>query len=90
MNLTKYEQETIVNYNNGDKIGTIYTADPVVIRKLTKLIDAYPEDYKLIRKNDFSLECSFPKKLIQFRKPIHLTQEQKEKAALNFKKNLES
>ena len=45
MGLTRYEQETIVNYNNGDKLASVYTADPIVIRRLDKLVKKYPEDY---------------------------------------------
>lgn len=78
MGLTRYEQETVVNYNNGDKIASVYTADPVVMRKLDALVEKYPEDYKCVKKDKYSKMYEFPKKLVQFRNPIHLTEEQKE------------
>ena len=42
--LTRYEQETIINYNNGDKMISLYTADPVVMKKLDKLVEKYPDE----------------------------------------------
>ena len=41
--LTKYEQETIINYNRGDDYCAIATYDPTLIRRLKKFIRDYPE-----------------------------------------------
>ena len=57
--LTRYEQETIVNYNNGEKFATLYTADPVVMRRLDKLVEEYPDDYKIINKDEYSKTYKF-------------------------------
>ena len=32
--LTKYEQETIINYNRGDEYCSIATFDPVLIKRM--------------------------------------------------------
>lgn len=45
--LSRYEQESIINFNAGDDTAELYTADPVWIRKLDKLVDANPEQFKL-------------------------------------------
>ena len=37
MNLTKYEQETIINFNAGEKNATVFTMDSTVIRQLDTL-----------------------------------------------------
>ena len=34
MKLTKYEQETIINFNNDEQEASIYTASPQMMRKL--------------------------------------------------------
>lgn len=47
MNLTKYEQETIINYNNEEKIASIFTYNKSLIRKLDKRL-AEMSDMKLI------------------------------------------
>ena len=36
---TKYEQETIFNYNQEEKTASCYTCDPALIRKLDRLIE---------------------------------------------------
>lgn len=51
MNLTKYEQETIINYNNEEKTDSVFTYDKSLIRKLDKRL-AEASDIKLIRKGE--------------------------------------
>lgn len=48
-NLTKYEQETIINYNNEEKTASIFTYDKSLIRKLDKRLSEYP-DIKVVRR----------------------------------------
>lgn len=58
MNLTKYEQETIINYNNEEKTASIFTYDKSLIRKLDKRL-AEMSDMKLIRRGEDFAEYSF-------------------------------
>ena len=46
-NLTKYEMETVVNYNAGEQTATVYTRDKSVMRRLDRLVADYPDSYKL-------------------------------------------
>ena len=48
MKLSRYEQETIVNYNAGEHTATLYTRDKAVMRKLDTLVADFPTTYKLI------------------------------------------
>ncbi|MBQ8218169.1 MAG: hypothetical protein IJZ79_02585 [Bacilli bacterium] len=87
MKLTRYEQETVINYNNEESGASIYTADPVIQRKLDKLVEKYPDDYKCTKIDNLSdtqtakfYELS-SKKFISFRPPVHMTEEQKKAAA---------
>ena len=50
MKLTKYEQETIINFNNDEQEASIYTASPQMMRKLDALAAAYPEHYQVVVK----------------------------------------
>ena len=43
MKLSRYEQETIVNYNAGEQTATVYTRDKTVMRKLDTLVDEFPD-----------------------------------------------
>ena len=83
---SKLEMETIVNYNNGEKMAEVYFADPVVMRKLDDLCSRFPEDYECIKRDEWSATYRFSKKLVQFRTPVHLTEEQKELARQNLAK----
>ena len=77
--LTRYEQETVVNFNNGDKTATIYTRDPYILSKLAKLAEKYPDAYKVIEEDEISKTYECSKKLIRFSAPPRqLSEEEKE------------
>ena len=78
--LTKYEMETIVNYNAGDKTATVYTRDKAVMRKLDKLVADFPNTYKLINQTDIDKLYSMPKSYVNYRKQRKLSDEQRERA----------
>ena len=54
MKLTKYEQETIINFNNDEQEASIYTASPQMMRKLDALAAAYPEHYRVVGQTEVS------------------------------------
>ena len=80
MQVSRYEQETIINYNAEEKQAEIYTCDPMVIRKLRKLIDREGSGYVLKSTDNDSITVTVPKKLISFRTPVisKMTEEQKQ------------
>ncbi len=80
--LSRIEQETIVNSNNAEKMAEVYTADPVMIRKLDKMVEKYPNTYKVIKQDDESKTYQFPKKLIRFGAPVTRVYTEEEKAKL--------
>ena len=50
MKLSRYEQETVVNYNAGEQTATVYTRDKAVMRKLDTLVADFPDTYKLVER----------------------------------------
>ena len=80
MNLTKYEQETIINYNNEEKTASIFTYDKSLIRKLDKRLAEMP-DMKLIRRGEDFAEYSLPKKWIKVAFPRQYSDEQRAEMA---------
>ncbi len=80
MKLSRYEQETIVNYNSGEQTVTLYTRDKAVMRKLDTLVTDYPDTYKLTGQDEVSKTYSFPKSFIGCRKPRAVSTEQRERA----------
>ena len=85
MKLSRYEQETIVNYNAGEQTATLYTRDKVVMRKLDTLVADFPDTYKLIEQDEVSKTYSFPKSFVSYRKPRKLSDEQREKVRKQMK-----
>lgn len=85
MKLTKYEQETILNYNAGEKTAIFYTADKVEMRRLDSLVAEYPEVYQLVGQTEGSKTYSMPKSYVSYRKPRKISEEQKEIARQKMK-----
>lgn len=84
MNLTKYEQETIINYNNEEKTASIFTYDKSLIRKLDKRL-AEMSDMKLIRRGEDFAEYSLPKKWNKVAFPRQYSDEQRAEMAERMK-----
>ena len=80
MKLSKYEQETIVNYNAGDKIATVYTRDKTVMRKIDALVTDFPEYYRLTRETDIDKTYEIAKSLVSYRRPRRITEKQRQVA----------
>ena len=80
MELSRYEQETVVNYNAGEQTATLYTRDKAVIRKLDTLVADFPDIYKLTGQDDISKTYSLPKSYFNYRKPRRISKEQREQA----------
>ena len=79
-NLTKYEMETVVNYNAGEQTATVYTRDKSVMRRLDRLVEDYPDSYKLLNQTDIDKTYSMPKSYVTYRKPRMLSDKHREQA----------
>ena len=80
MKLTRYEQETIINFNAGDQTATVYTRDPAVMRKVDALVIEYPDTFKCIGETDIDKTYEMPKSAVTYRKPRRLSDEQRKAA----------
>ena len=78
MKLTRYEQETIINFNAQDQMATLYTRDPAVMRKVDALVTEYPDTFKCIGETDTDKTYEMPKSVVTYRKPRRLSDEQRE------------
>ena len=76
LTLTKYEMETVVNFNNAEKTATVFTCNRSLIGQLKR------KGYKVIAEDALSTTFECPKKCISFRsaltKPRKVTEEQLE------------
>ena len=92
--LTRYEQETIVNFNAENNTATLYTADPVQIRKYDKYVAQNPNQFKIIdiqtcQEDVISKTYEFPKKFVTVRKKETvrtMTEEQRRAASDRMRK----
>lgn len=80
LDLTKYEMETIYNYNQEDPLASCYTMDRALIRRLNVLAEKHKE-ITLLRSGEGMREYTFPKKWIKVRAPKELSEEQRENMA---------
>lgn len=93
MAYSRYEMETIINFNEEEKTAHIYTFRKPIIKKLNKLAEERPEECKMVREcnNDgqYSAEYEIPKKWVKINagslnKRI-MTEEQKQAMAERLK-----
>ena len=85
MKLTRYEQETIINFNAGDQTATIYTRDPAVMRKVDALVIEYPDTFKCIGETDIDKTYEMPKSAVSYRKPRRISEEQRDAKRVRMK-----
>ena len=86
MKLTRYEKETIISFNAGDQIATVYTRDPAVMRKVDALVIEYPDTYKCIGETEIDKTYSMPKSRISYRKPRRISEAKRQQAREAMKK----
>ncbi len=78
MNLTRYEQEVVINLNADEDTATLYSSNPACIRKMDKLVQEFPEVFMLKRQTEISKTYELPKKLVRIGKLRELSPAQKE------------
>ena len=82
--------ETHVRWAADEKAASVYSADQVVIRKLNKLCEEYPEGYELIRQDEYGSTYRVDKKLLSFRKPRKISDEHLQKLRENILREKEN
>jgi hypothetical protein len=80
MKLSRYEQETVINFNADEQTATLYTRDSAIIRRIDALVSEFPEVYRCIKATEYDKTYEMPKSYISYRKPRKLTEEQREQA----------
>lgn len=80
MNLSLYEQETIINFNEEDSTASVYTHNKTLIRKLDNLSHERPGDCHREKTSHDGKAVDFiiPKSWVKVHPPRRLTEAQKE------------
>jgi len=84
--LTKYEQETIINFNFAERDAVVFTRDKATMKKLDALVNEFPEVYKCIGETDIDKTYSMPKQYVSYRKPRRISSKVKEQRREMMKK----
>lgn len=92
------ERETIINFSDADSNASFYTATPKWIRKLDKLVEEHPENFREVSKETYQGEViaktySFPSRFLTIRTRDMvrvLTEEQKRETGARLKAARES
>jgi hypothetical protein len=89
---SKHEQDVTIGFNAAEGTAEIYTADPVWIRKMDRLVRQNPEQFRPGKVETYQGEVvakryTFPKRLITIRsKERRLTDEQRAEMAARLSK----
>lgn len=92
MRLSRYEMETIINYNQEEDTAHIYTYDPVLIRRMDKIV----QTLKLSQNPSIVIESNernggrgytIPKKWVSVKMPRLYSEEKRQELSLRAKKN---
>ena len=75
MKMSKYEQETIILYNQAELTASVYTHDPKLLEKLARLSEKYPQQIQPDGPNRYIV----PKGCVLVREPYS----EKRRAAAN-------
>jgi len=80
MKLTRYEQETVINFNAEEPDATVYTRDKAVMRKLDALVTEFPDVFRCVGETDIDKTYKLPKSRVKYRRPRRISEEKREQA----------
>lgn len=87
--LSRYEQETIVNFNEEEPTATVYTYNKSFQRKLQVLSEKFLKDVRLIADDQHGgVTYIIPKKWIKINPPRVMSEDQRQRQAERLKFNL--
>lgn len=88
MDLSLYEQETIINYNEAEKTASVYTHNRALIRKLELLAEQRPNECRMTKTSHGgkAVDYSIPKAWVKISPPRVASEAQKAAAREAVKK----
>ena len=85
MGLTKWEMETIINFNDAEKTAEVYTCNKALMKKLDNLC-IRSKEITLKKEDKQSKTYIFPKKWVKITLPRTLSDETRKKLSENARK----
>ena len=92
MNLPRYEQETIITFNEAETTASVYTHNSTLRQRLEQLAQDRPEDCRFVKasRDEEAVEYIIPKKWLKVNPGLNLTDEQRAARAENARKHFSS
>ena len=81
VNLSNYERETIINFNEAEPTASVYTCNRRLQNKLNKLVGANP-NISVYREDEESVTYQVPKNWIKVSPPRQVNYTDEQKAAM--------
>ena len=79
MELSKYEKETIIVFNEAEKTASVNTYNQSLIRQLREYNKKSPANYVINKDGEQYIECTVPKSMIKIKYPRNFSDEQRAK-----------
>lgn len=79
MELSKYEKETIIIFNEVEKTASVNTYNRSLIKWLRECNRKNPSDYVITKDGEQYIECTVPKSMIKIKYPRNFSDEQRAK-----------
>lgn len=79
MELSKYEKETIIVFNEAEKTASVNTYNQSLIRQLREYNKKSPTNYVINKDGEQYIECTVPKSMIKIKYPRNFSDEQRAK-----------
>lgn len=81
MKLSRYEQETVITYNEEEKTASVYTHNKALLRRLDKLAQERPDECRIEKARPDAADYIIPKAWVRIRPPRRMSPEQKARCA---------
>jgi hypothetical protein len=79
--LTKYEMETVINFNDAEKIAYVSSSQKRIKEQLKKLAEEHPDEVKITHEDLYTVIATMPKYYIKMKPKRFISEEQKLAAA---------
>lgn len=90
MGLSKYEKETVINFNDAEKIVYLSTSQDYMKRRIKKLAEEHPNEVKIMSEDQYTVIAELPKKYVRVSPPRFISEEQRIASAERLKKYREN
>lgn len=85
MELSKYEKETIIIFNEAEKTASVNTYNQSLIKQLREYNRKSPRDYVINKDGEQYIECTVPKTMVKIKYPRNFSDEQRAKMSERMK-----